>query len=222
MSKLQEFLTDIQQRGLKIHTVYDIGANRGYWSNEMKSSVLRDSSFYLFEANPDCRPDLDLTGLPYFIDVLSSPDRTSVKFFKANTTGDSYYKENTIHYDATESIEMPCRTLDSIVRAAELPVPNFIKADTQGSEIDILRGAESLLNQVDLVYLECPVIRYNLGAPNIQDYLDYMQNRGFIPMDLLEVHTSEQTLLQIDIMFIHKNTKEKIFGQNTYIHPLIV
>ena len=220
MSRLSSFLQEIQQRGLQIKTVYDIGANSGAWSTAMKQSVLRDSYFYLFEGNPRQKDNLDRTGLPYYIGILSNPGRESVEYYAANTTGDSYYKENTGHYDNQDSQTMPCMTLESLVQAAEMPVPNFIKIDTQGSELDILKGAETILDQVDLIYIECPIIRYNIGAPNIQEYLDYMRSQNFIPMDLLEIHTSEQTLLQVDIMFINKNTKDKLYGQNQYIRPL--
>lgn len=220
MSRLSSFLQEIQQRGLQIKTVYDIGANSGAWSTAMKQSVLRDSYFYLFEGNPQQKDNLDRTGLPYYIGILSNPGRESVEYYAANTTGDSYYKENTGHYDNQDSQTMPCMTLESLVQTAEMPVPNFIKIDTQGSELDILKGAETILGQVDLIYIECPIIRYNIGAPNIQEYLDYMRSQNFIPMDLLEIHTSEQTLLQVDIMFINKNTKDKLYGQNQYIRPL--
>jgi hypothetical protein len=136
----------------------------------------------------------------------------------ANTTGDSYYKENTVHYATTESTTMPCYTLDAIVAQDNLPIPDFIKIDTQGSELDILRGAESILDQVKLVYLECPIITYNIGAPNINDYLEYMKSKGFIPMDVLEVHTNDQTLLQVDIMFINLKTKNALYGEHKFLN----
>lgn len=218
-SKLYSFLKDIQERGLKINTVYDIGANKGTWAVGVKETVLPNSYFYLFEGNPTHKPHLDNTGFPYYIGILSNPGRTSVEYYAENTTGDSYYKENTAHYDNKISCTMPCATLDSVVTEAGLPPPGLLKIDTQGSELDILSGALNLLPVVDLVYLECPIIEYNLGAPNIQEYLDFMKQHNFIPMDILEVHTSEHTLLQVDIMFINKIARDALYGNNNYIRP---
>jgi len=214
---LSNFLQRVRQDGLVINTVYDIGANAGYWTAEMKQTVLSGSKFYMFEGNALHYNSLANVGSPFYICILSNPGRDTVDYYVANTTGDSYYKENTVHYDNASVVPMPCYTLDSIVAQDKLPIPDFIKIDTQGSELDILRGAESILDQAKLVYLECPIITYNLGAPNINDYLEYMKSKGFIPMDALEVHTSEQTLLQVDIMFINLKTKNELYGEYKFL-----
>lgn len=216
MNTLPQFLLDIQQRGLVINTVYDIGAHKGWWTREMKYTVLPQSDFYMFEANPANEPWLEQLDVPYYLGLLSDTARDDVKFYTINgtCTGDSYYQENTTHYNNAEYTLMSCTTLDHVVVSTQLPTPNFIKIDTQGSEIDILRGAGSIINEVDLVYLECPIICYNKGAPTMQDYLDYMRSQNFMPIDLLEIHRAEDTLLQVDIMFINITTKTRIYGQN--------
>lgn len=212
---LEQYLTTIQQDGLQIDTVYDIGANVGSWSSELKNGILKDSYFYLFEGDPDHEARLQATGLPYYIGILSNPGRESVEYYRGGTsTGNSYYKENTVFYDNAVPVSMPARTLESIVDECAMPVPNFIKIDTQGSELDILRGSETILPGVDLIYLECPIGKYNLGAPNIQQYLEYMASQNFIPSDLLEIHTADRVLVQIDIMFINIKTKDRLYGVN--------
>lgn len=217
---ITEYLIKVQRDGLVIDTVYDVGANKGFWSPTIKQSALPASHFYMFEGNTANEPALKASGIPYYIGILSNPGRDYVEFYDSATTGDSYYKENTAHYDGKTPTRYPARTLDSIIEECELPVPNFLKIDTQGSEIDVLKGTEQVLGQVDLVYLECPIICYNLGAPTIQDYLDYMRTQGFIPTDILEVHRSEETLLQVDIMFINMTTKERLYGTNQWSRPL--
>ena len=219
MNGLLHFLTEIQRAGLKIHTVYDIGAFTGEWSKAVKSTVLKEADFVLFEANPAYAATLAATGFKHFITVLSNPERKEVEFYNGTNTGDSYYKENTKFYDNQGSIKLNCTTLNALVEKHNLPIPNFIKIDTQGSELDILSGAESFLNQVDLIYTECPIIRYNTGAPNIQEYLDYFRNHKFIPISLLETHYGENTLLQVDIMFMRQESKERLLGPNVNIRP---
>lgn len=212
---LEQYLTSIQQDGLKIDTVYDVGANVGSWSTALKNSALRNSYFYLFEGDPEHESSLQATGLPYYIGILSDPGRDSVEYYRGGTsTGNSYYKENTVFYDDSVPVRMPARTLESIVTECNMPIPDFLKIDTQGSELDILRGAESILSEVDLIYLECPIGKYNLGAPNIQEYLEYMAGKNFIPSDLLEIHTADRVLIQIDIMFINIATKDRLYGVN--------
>ena len=217
---IANYLRQIQQAGLKLDVVFDIGACSGQWTQELRRSALANSKFYLFEANGAHSHQLNSLGVPFFIGVLSNPGRQFVEFFSKNSTGDSYYKENTVHYDSHSAVRVPCNTLADVMDKAAIPIPNFIKIDTQGSELDILKGVEQHLDKVDLIYLECPVIRYNLEAPTLQDYLDYMRDNGFVPTEVLEIHKNEHIILQIDIMFINHKTKERIYGPTQYSRPL--
>ena len=210
----------MSQAGMSIKTVYDIGAWQGGWSRQVKSQALPNSEFILFEANPAYDAELAQSGFKYFRTVLSNPGREYVEFFNGTNTGDSYYKETTTIYDNQPSIKLDCTTLDKLISEHNLPIPNFIKIDTQGSELDVLSGA-SFLDQVDLVYTECPIICYNKGAPTIQEYLDFFKMRNFIPVDIFEIHRGEETLMQIDIMFMKKDAKEQFLAPNIHIRPLV-
>jgi FkbM family methyltransferase len=218
MNNLINFLIEAEKVGINLENVFDIGACQGQWSFTIKKNALPKSKFFLFEANPAYADALIKTGFPHSCGVaLSNSGRATVEFFNGTNTGDSYYKETTKYYDNQSTIELPCTTLDQIV-AAGVPIPNFIKIDTQGSELDILSGA-SFLDRVDMIYTECPIICYNKGAPNIQDYIDFFKNRNFVPVDILEIHRSEGILIQIDIMFVRHDIKEKFIGPTQFIRP---
>jgi FkbM family methyltransferase len=217
MNNIHDFFIFLQRNGMNILNVYDIGACRGEWSTQMKFGGLKASNFYLFEANREYSPILANTGFPHYINVLSSPGRKTVTFYKKLSTGDSYYKENSEHFNNVESVEVPCKTLEQVMWENNLPVPDLVKMDTQGSELDILMGAESLIGKTHLFYVECPIVRYNIGAPNIQEYLDFFIGREYIPVDLFEIHRGENTLIQVDIMFMLKETKERYLGKNEFV-----
>jgi FkbM family methyltransferase len=219
VSNLTSYLRKVKSQGLEIKTVYDVGACVGKWTSQMKQSVLFDGDFYLFEGNPVYKDILSQQNSFVHIGVLSNPGRETVNFYNGCDTGDSYYKETTDHYDNRKPITLPCRTLDSVIEENNLPIPQFLKIDTQGSEIDIMAGAKKVMGKADLVYLECPIIEYNKGSPNIFDYLMLMSSYGYIPTDVLEIHRSEEVLLQIDVMFIKAETKDRLFGKNVHIKP---
>jgi FkbM family methyltransferase len=203
--------------GLVIDTVYDIGACIGFWSSDIKKNCLTDSTFFLFEPNEKYIPILSQSGFYFFTSLLSSPGKGVVKFYNGTNTGDSYYKETTKWYDDQESIDVQSHTLDQVIEAHKLPIPDFIKIDTQGSELDILLGAESTIDKVSVILIECPIIEYNSGAPGIQNYLDYFKSKNFIPVEVTEIHIGEDTLLQIDILFVRRDIKEKYLQPNDFI-----
>jgi FkbM family methyltransferase len=218
---MNQFLQTMLDRGLTIDTVYDIGACKGKWSSSMKSGTLSSSEFFLFEANPNYDSILKNTGFRYFNTVLSNPGRTSVNFYNGTDTGDSYYKETTKWYDSKCSIELPCTTLDNIVQTYKIPKPDFIKIDTQGSELDILSGAIDTMRDVKLIYTECPIIQYNSGSPGIQEYLNFFKKINFIPVNIFEIHRLEDVLVQIDIMFVKADIKDQFLEKTNNIRPFI-
>lgn len=213
-NEINDFLIKIRD-SLEIKTVYDIGACRGSWAENIKSNSLPNSEFILFEANPYYKNELDHTGFKNFIQLLSSPDKKILKFYNGTNFGDSYYKETSYAYDNMGSIDLEAKTLDNMIETHNLPLPNFIKLDVQGSELDVLAGAENAVNNADLIYVECPILSLNKGAPNIQQYIDYFKSRQFIPIDIFDIHRPEETLVQIDIMFMRYDTKQRILGANT-------
>ena len=187
----------------------------------MKQNVFPKSDFFLFEANSNYKDILEQSNFKFFNRVLSNPERKTVKFYNGTDTGDSYYKETTKWYDTKSFVEVECTTLDQLVKENNLPFPDFIKIDTQGSEIDILTGSASILPHVKLVYTECPIINYNQGSPNITEYLNFFKKNNFVPVGIFEMHRLENILVQIDIMFVRIDIKNQFLGKTKNIRPFV-
>jgi len=198
-------------RGLKIDVIYDIGAFRGEWSNFLSRTSLKNKKFYLFEANKENEKYLEKLSFKYFFGVLSDKKK-DVNFYSRISTGDSYLVEQTSFYkENIKSVIKKTITLDEIVKNKNLPFPDFIKIDTQGSELDILKGSQKSISKCSLIYLECPIIEYNLGAPNLNDYIKYLNSINFVPYDLCEIHKIDDVLIQIDILFIKKSKLNEFY-----------
>ena len=190
-----------QKLAKEIRVVYDVGAHNGSWTNQV-SRILKSADFYLFEANKNHNTQLEKTGFKYFNDVLSDQCKT-IEWFGVGGLGDSYFKESSQQFENVSSIEIVTNTLNSYVADCNLPVPQLLKIDTQGSELDIIAGSCNFISSVKYVLLECPLIEYNLGAPNIQKYLTTMSDLGFVPVDVTEIHYMNGKTVQIDIAFLN-------------------
>lgn len=214
---LYAYLSELEENGLRFNTVYDIGACVGAWSTSLREEILNQSEFIMFEANPAYQEMLQSTGIRFFNKVLSNPGRGNVEFFNGTNTGDSYYKETTTIYDDKSSIILPTVTLDELIGEHNLSIPQLLKIDTQGSELDILRGSTRIMGKTEVILTELPIIEYNKGAPKISDYLDFFKAYGYIPIDITQIHRAEHTLLQLDILFIHYEAKNKYLSPNIQI-----
>jgi len=207
-----ELLHDLQKRGMTFKNVYDIGACNGSWSRWIKQT-LPDSKFYLFEANSHYLSDLIITGNSFFINVLSNEGREFVDFYPGCNTGDSYYKETTTWYDEQKPVRMTCTTLDNLIEEKNLPIPNLLKIDTQGSELDILSASKKLLGKTELILCEMPIIEYNSGAPNISEYLNFFRDHDYVPVELIETHRAEGIVFQLDFAFMLRSAKNEFLGE---------
>jgi FkbM family methyltransferase len=217
-NRLGKFLIEIK-KDVIVNWVYDIGAYKGEWSNFYKKTSLSESNFILFEANSNHIPNLKKNNFQYFIEILSDKVK-EVEFYNGNFSGDSYYKENTNNYDKLSPQKRKTNTLDNIVDSNNLPTPDLMKIDTQGSEIDILKGGEKTIKNCKFIYLECPFgAKYNQNNLNILDYINYLNKLGYTPHEICQIHYYHGYLLHLDILFV-KNDLYQQLGLNADLFKL--
>jgi FkbM family methyltransferase len=201
----EKCIRDLVKNGVDLNVIYDIGAHKGRWT-KWHQKILKNKKFVLFEANEIHRKKLEKICCDFFIQVLASENK-QLKFYRKGGTGDSIYLENTDHYSGAYDVVM-AKTVDTLVSEKGLSPPNFIKLDVQGAELDILRGAKNALNSCNVILMECPVVQYNIGAPKLETYLNFMKEIDFLPLKIFEQHIDSGLLIQIDILFISREAYE--------------
>jgi FkbM family methyltransferase len=111
----------------------------------------------------------------------------------------------TSHYTSQESV--PVSTLDLVVRQH---LPNrkaaMLKIDTQGFELEVLAGADTVLQLITGVQMEMSLAKLYDGQPGYLELIDYMTARRFSLVDLVPGFTDPKTghLLQVDGVFIRQ------------------
>ena len=209
--RLPVVLDDLKRHNYDISVVYDIGCNDGRWKSEHQN-LFSGSHFYMFEASPATK--LKTKGnQTYFNGVLSDEDDKDITFWLANkdkeSTGNSYYKELTPNYSQGNSVKLKTKKLDTLVAENNLPAPQFVKMDTQGSELDILTGGE-IIKQAYAVICEVGVMPYNDGAPLFSDYVKKFYDFGFLPTGVHHIAMRKNVVNQMDIIFMRYDISEKI------------
>lgn len=163
--------------------IYDIGACVLHWSR-WANKRWPSSHIVVFEAMDEVEFLYQKVGLPYEIGVFSDSIK-EVDFFQ-NTYhpgGNSYYQENKdINPDAEflfkSSIKKVTKTIDSVCTNMH-PLPDLIKIDVQGAELDILKGMPLCLAHCKDVIIEMQRVQYNKGAPLVFETMDYLLSQGF-------------------------------------------
>lgn len=176
----KSFVDYMENMNISPKVIYDIGSSVLHWESHA-TRIWPDAKVYLFEANTDVKKLYNRLGKTYYLGILSDIDNKVVKFYKnpMNLGGNSYYKENTIHYNETFASFERTLTLDTIVSQNNWPLPDLIKIDVQGAELDILIGSPKCLQHCSDIILECQHVDYNQNAPKVNDILSFMKNNGF-------------------------------------------
>ncbi len=106
-------------------------------------------------------------------------------------------------YQAVESV--PCRTLDSLLAGeADRGYRYYLKIDTQGYEMNVLRGAQRTLERVVAIQCEVSFDELYVGQPLAAEVVDFVTPRGFSVFAYANGlrDPRDQRLLQADIYFI--------------------
>lgn len=194
-------LTGLNKYNLK--SCLDIGAHVGNFYRELNSAC-KIEKWLLIEANKECEGQLSTLGVPYKICLLSDTEKELIYYRNKHDktcTGNSYYRELTHHYNDDNMIveKILSATLESVVGDESY---DLIKLDTQGSEIDIMKGGISVLRRAKVVVVETSIKPYNFDAPLQNDVLLFMKNNGF---ELVNVLAEVSHIHQQDLLFL--NTK---------------
>jgi FkbM family methyltransferase len=89
-------------------------------------------------------------------------------------------KQKTAYGVATQkSISVCVARLPDVIDISKLPRPILLKIDVQGGELDVLRGAESVLGLVDAIYCEASFVELYQGQPLAGEIAAYLTARGF-------------------------------------------
>jgi FkbM family methyltransferase len=171
----------------------DVGVCKGHAIPYILQQLPSLKNVEMIEACTLHAPDLEIISnkynIPFHIEVLSNEIK-EVTFHldglgKDSTgPGNSYYLEDTYHYINTPSEQRITNTLDNMYDDSY--TFDLIKMDTQGSELDILKGGKNLIKRTKGIILEENVYRYNTGAPLHAEIKEYVESIGFTLVGVLD------------------------------------
>ena len=203
---MERSLVDIAKRGLQPSHIVDIGAFHGDWTGVARRTW-PGARITMIEGNEEKRARLEEAAArenaSLEISLLGARDGEEVTFHVMES-GSSVYEEDSPYDRRVETRTL--RSLDALL--ADGPPADFLKLDTQGYELEILRGAEHTLKNVQAVLTEVSLLQINKGAPLLADVTAFMAERGFVAYEIAEIHRRplDGAMNQVDILFITQNS----------------
>ena len=199
-------LRDAKERGLKVSAIVDVGAFEGDWSR-MAREIWPSANLHMVEANEEKRPILEPIareiGANLNFSLLGAKDGETVEFHVMES-GSSILEERSSIDRRTETRTL--QSLDSVL--SDVDAIDLLKIDTQGYELEVMKGASRLLEKTQAVLLEVSLIEINANAPRIHDVIPFMRDRGFVSYEIVEIHRRllDRAMNQVDILFVRDNS----------------
>jgi FkbM family methyltransferase len=210
----RQLLGRLRNLGLELKHFFDVGASNGVWSHQVCEDF-PGATFDLFEPLVDFAPEYwqklgpRLSQHPSFRlhKIALGAECKRIPFYlypePANST--------TLETNAQESrhIEVDMFTLDYVIEEFRLAIPQALKVDTQGSELNILRGARKTLPQIQVLLLECWLTRaYGPATPLFFEVAQWLRNFGFHLYDLGNAwRDTDGSLVAQDCVFLNQRSK---------------
>lgn len=191
----------IKEKGFYPDKILDIGANMGQWFSLIKT-VYPKSEVLSIEANPYNFENIYSVNPNSKIMLLGKEEGEADLFLSnahAHCGGASVYQEASPYYSESKKVTLPVKTLDSLGERFDL-----IKLDTQGSELDIIKGGLETVVGCSFLQIELGVLKYNKGAPLAAEITSYLNEIGFYFCEILAHFYWGDRLSHYDALFVNK------------------
>lgn len=213
------FFKHLKSLGFEVRTVIDVGIAFG--TSPIYDAFPR-AKYFLVEPVAECRPILEKLkqrlNAEYFL-VAAGAKNGEVTFnVHDDISGSSLFSQVEGKVLDGEARPTPMRRLDSLL-PENLEHPVFLKVDTQGAEIEVLKGLGSRIREIDLLILEATMMPMRHGIPQFADIVRFCDEAGFAVYDVLEGHMRalDGALAQIDLAFVRKDSELR--SQAAYFSP---
>ena len=186
--QLQRFL-----RYFDVDCVFDVGANAGQYGQRLRE-IGFTGRIISFEPNPETAARLraaaagdtswtvkelalDSMSRPLTFNIMKSDQFSSLH--QPDHSGTVAFKDMNA---VTRTVSLQTQTIRDLFPAlqAEFGFKRpYLKMDTQGHDVDVVRGADAYMAQFVGIQSELAITRLYQSAPDIHEALDYYQHLGF-------------------------------------------
>ena len=202
------FFKHLKSLGFDFRTVIDVGVAFG--TPPIYQAFPR-ARYFLVEPVAECRPVLEKLkarlNAEYFL-VAAGAENGEVTFnVHDDVSGSSLFSQAEGKALDGEARRIPMRRLDSLLPET-LEHPVLLKLDTQGAEIEALKGLGSRISEIDMLIVETVMMEARRGIPQFADIVRFCDEAGFAAYDVLEGHMRDidGALAQIDLAFVRKDS----------------
>jgi FkbM family methyltransferase len=196
-------------KGLNPKTLIDIGANKGQFSLVARYLFpkIEIHAFEPLERERNLLVSVVSKPLTVYESALGELEGEATFFVTSHADSSSLLKPGAGQKAAygvglSSTITVPVARLIDVIDIRELPRPILMKADVQGGELAVLKGAKEFLSSVDAIYCEASFVPLYELQPLAHELISYLAEQGFFLRGVFNQSTTARFgPTQADLMF---------------------
>lgn len=208
----EDILIRIANLGFNPELIFDVGAYQGDFT-KFCIKVWPKTNLACFEVLPHKVIELrnlaaDNPAIQVFPMLLGSRSQDQVAFYQLDNKAETSSSVLNAHISFNVSPKYyPMSTVDEIVNnQLNGRVPDLLKMDVQGYELEVLKGAEKSLDKIQVILAEVNFLDIYKGSPLLAEMITWLDARNFVAYDISGFwrRPLDQALFQADFIFVQR------------------
>lgn len=208
---LDNFYQSLHKLGYNPKHIVDIGANHGTWTRKALEHF-PDAYFTLLEPQARLKASID--------DLLSSNSKVSFHAVGAGEKEGSFkftivdrddscsfrFSEEEAAKAGFEQYDVPVVTLNGLLSNKQLPIPDIIKIDAEGLDINVVKGASHFFGKTEIFMVEAAAMN-KVFSNDVLTTMQFMDSIGYKLLDITDLNRTlkHNALWLVELVFIVKN-----------------
>jgi FkbM family methyltransferase len=210
---------EIYKKYIRNPIIFDVGANEGQ-SIKRFNLIFNNCIIHSFEPIKKCFDRIveDYPSKQFIKNnyALSEKNIKNKRFFinkysptsSFNRINKNYYQPNNEKNKTVKILKVKTETLDSYINLNKIKKIDILKIDTQGHELNVLKGAKNALkkSKINFIELEIIICDYYENKINLFELDIIMHRNNFILFNFQDFACDNNSQIrQFDILYINKN-----------------
>ena len=207
-------LIELVLKNNDIQCIYDLGANVGTWSR-LAHALIPHAQIHAFEPIPEYQNQYQrncnqiTTAQLHKVGVGNTNGEQTFNLAGHSSSFFNVTKELTAMFPNEKKvgeIQVNMVRLDDYVQRNAIPLPDLMKLDVEGFELEVLKHAITCMKHCRFIILEVSFIERHLGQPLFHDVIGFMASKGYEVFAFPYKMPLSKKLSSTDILF--RNTQK--------------
>jgi FkbM family methyltransferase len=191
--------------------IVDIGANHGTWTREALQ-YFPEAFYTLLEPQSwlekSLKDILENNSKVKFHSVGAGEKKGSFLFTivdRDDSCSFRYTKEEAQAAGFVQ-VEIPVVTLNDLLSESNLPIPDIIKIDAEGLDIEVLKGSSNFFGKTEIFMVEAGVVNKIFGNSFLK-LINFMDDKGYRLFEITDLNRpfEPKVLWLVELVFVKKN-----------------